>query len=195
MASTPDPTITIQPPYVVPDGGCGDEISSCLFEHTQHTCGLLAVSSKRRGPAPRERRRARRLGDWLKVEAWAGPLLAAAFACASPHPTRPAATPAPWVIVSGVVVPAQPGETLYDLLRRAAPAHLRARDVLPRDSGAPSDPEIGVYIDGFFAGGVEALQTITARNTLSVRRFSSAETPPSYARKHSSGVLEVKLRR
>ena len=58
-----------------------------------------------------------------------------------------------------------------------------------------TDDQIGVYINGTYAGGVESLRQLFARDVYSVRRLSASETAVRYGRRHLNGVLEVKLLR
>lgn len=84
------------------------------------------------------------------------------------------------------------GETLLDILRRNRPTLLKIREVgFPLSSDAP-DP-IGVYVDGLFIGGLDALQSIPAEQVFSVRRLRGIDARNRFASRHREGVLEVRL--
>ena len=86
-----------------------------------------------------------------------------------------------------------PGENLFDALRRSRPSLLRVRGT----QGTPSDltgvDAIGVYVNGTFAGGIETLQTISARDVASVRRLRGVDASNRFAGRFRDGVIEVQL--
>ena len=84
------------------------------------------------------------------------------------------------------------GETLYDVLRRRAPLYLRPRPTPGAEINGRNDP-IAVYIDGNFAGSIEALQSIPAYVVVSVDRMSAAEATLKFGPRHDSGALIVTL--
>ena len=101
-------------------------------------------------------------------------------------------------LVFGTDLGSMPGRSLYDALLHRNPSFVRVRGISAASAltsrGVPSDAAIGVYINGSFSGGVEALQTLRATDVLSVRRLSPAEAASRMARRHSNGALLVTLR-
>jgi hypothetical protein len=84
------------------------------------------------------------------------------------------------------------GETLHDVLRRTHPRFLISRDVSIYPAAMGEDV-IGVYINGTYSGGLEALGSIPASHVLSVQRIKSVDAANRYARRHRSHALEVTL--
>jgi hypothetical protein len=156
--------------------------------------GGISAATCRRASGELARSGRRLCSRYFTIRGCATAVVAASLACASPNAMRYADNSWSTVIIADAPETTHGGESLYDLLRRTAPAYLRSR-VGQSDSTPQFDPSIGVYVDGFFAGGIEALQTIAAVNVLSIRRITAAEMGSSYTRKHASGVLEVKLKK
>ncbi len=118
-------------------------------------------------------------------------LLLAACATANPR------TAGPWTDFERLLVPQVrrvSGESTYDLVARTRPAFLRARTPLIRPLGL-GEEMIGVYIDGHFAGGAEALRDISSDYVYSVRRISVADAGIRYGRNFRDGAIEVTLLR
>lgn len=86
------------------------------------------------------------------------------------------------------------GENLFDVLRRTRPTLLRIREIgFPLSNDASE--MIGVYVDGHFAGGLDALRSIPADYVLSVKRLRGIDATNRYASRHREGILDVRLLR
>lgn len=84
------------------------------------------------------------------------------------------------------------GESLYDVVTRVRPNYLRARSplIIPLALG---EDLIGVFVNGLFAGGLEALRDIDADYVYSIRKLPASEAVNRHGRRFREGVIEVAL--
>ena len=84
------------------------------------------------------------------------------------------------------------GETLADVLRLRAPLYLRPRPNSSMGNTGGADP-VAVYINGSFAGNLEVLSSIPAREVFSVNRMAAADAMIKYGQRHTGGALLITL--
>jgi hypothetical protein len=105
---------------------------------------------------------------------------------------------APVVLATRSMIPRatldiDPSLSLYDVVGRYWPQVLRPS---MQETFAP-DPRgdiVGVYIDGNFAGGQEALRGIRASAVASIRRLTRSEEYVKWGKSHAGGALDISFR-
>ena len=131
---------------------------------------------------------------------------ALATACATSRPTagggvarleaRAGRAPSP-VLVSRTTIPREtldidPSLSLLDVVGRYWPQVLR-----PLALGTPPDPRgdvVGVFVNGNFTGGQDALRSIRASAVSSIQRMSRADEFTKWGMSHPGGALIITLR-
>jgi hypothetical protein len=86
-----------------------------------------------------------------------------------------------------------PSLSLYDVVGRYWPQVLRPtiQETIAPD---PRGDVVGVYIDGNFAGGQEALRGIRASAVSSLRRLTRSEEFVKWGRTHAGGAVVITFR-
>ena len=132
---------------------------------------------------------------------------ARATACATSRPTAGggtrlessrAARVSPVVLASRSMIPQEtldidPSLSMLDVVGRYWPQVLRplAMATTPPD---PRGDVVGVFVNGNFSGGQDALRSIRASAVASIRRLSRTEEYAKWGMSHPGGALVITLR-
>jgi hypothetical protein len=87
------------------------------------------------------------------------------------------------------------GESLFDLLRRTRPTLLTVRASQLATSSPLDGEDLGVYVNGMYVGGLDAVRGLQAGSVYSVRRYRGIDSTNRFARHHRDGALEITLLR
>ena len=134
--------------------------------------------------------------------------LSAATACATSRPAGDvsrlesvaAARRAPPVVLATrstiplATLDLDPSLSLYDVVGRYWPQVLRP-PLWETSNPDPRGDVVGVFIDGTFSGGQEALRGIRASAVASIQRLTRSEEYVKYGKSHPGGAVLVSFRR